>query len=46
MTILALMMCGRNKTAIANSSQVVETPVIVPEGDIATLRIRVSGNPT
>lgn len=26
--------------------EVVETPVIVPEGDIATLRIRVSGNPT
>ena len=41
-----LVICGRNKTAITNSSQVVETPVIVPEGDIATLRIRVSGNPT
>jgi hypothetical protein len=26
--------------------EVVQTPVIVPEGDIATLAIRVSGNPT
>ena len=26
--------------------QVVDTPVIVPEGDIATLQIRVTGNPT
>ena len=43
---LTLMLCGRNKTTITNSQKVVETPVIVPEGDIATLRIRVSGNPT
>ena len=42
---LIFVMLGRNKTTITNSLKVVETPVIVPEGDIATLRIRVSGNP-
>ena len=39
------VMRERNKTTITNLLKVVETPVIVPEGDIATLRIRVSGNP-